>query len=380
MTENGEERISRRENRVSFKGFVNRNWDERSDAVNFLAKCFCAGVPIRQALDATSSSYGTKAWDSVEAQEALIHSTFAYEKELQCKIDGFTFGRARCARFTRLLLDEIDHCNVDVDETLATQAAELCAAHGSRDVCRWVTLHVPGAGSREKEYVNDIVILRIADALSSIGLQVWESGVWLVAVLANSYPTVHESNHDQIDGEVSCHDLRESIRGKRVLEIGAGTGLSAAAIKNQGASHAWLTDVDAVVKNLDLNIRMNAADDVVTAAALDVSDASNARYVADAWEIDTVLVADVTYDDGLSRDVISAIAAIVSGTPRVAWLIATKRNPTSLSKLSRLFQRAHLAASLVSTHGSPVFPEYLVHYNHKAISAWRLHDSSHGCC
>lgn len=362
------------ENRLFPERCKDRNWDEKQNAVKFLAQCFCAGTPIRQALDATSEKYGTKAWDSVEAQRALFQMTFSFEEELQRTIDNFTFGTARCARFTRLLLDEIDHCNVDVDETLATRAAELCVAHGSRDMNRWVSLQIPGVGTQKNGCGDDVIILRIADALSSIGLQIWEGGIWLAATLANSDANSDDSTRDKNINEISCQDICKSIQDKRVLEIGAGTGVAAVAIKRQGASKAWLTDIDTVVENLAINIRVNAADDVVNVAALDVSDANHARCAADAWEIDTILAADMTYDDELAKAVITTIATILSGTKRMAWLIATKRNPKTFSQLPELFRTSHLAASMVSSGGSSFFPECFVRRDYQAVTAWCLRD------
>lgn len=334
--------------------FADKTGGSNQNASTFLARCFCAGIPTRKALDATIERYGTRAWDTEEAQQCLVAQTLGAGEDMRRRIAEFSFGNARSSRFTRLLLDEIDHCGADVCEELVLRAAELCqAAHGSRDSTRWLILHV--ADTNEDE---DVIVLCIGDSFSSIGLQVWEAGVWLSGCLRNP------------QGQGPAKD----VHGKRVLELASGTGVCAAAFaRSAKAAHAWVTDIgEDVIRNLRRNVIGNEVQDVVSVAHLDVADSHHVREVADRWEIDTLFAADVTYDEQLAWYVIQALAHTLRDTRRIAWIVATRRNEEALNALPGMLSKAGLDAQPIDSTARPRRPECYAHCDWDLIEAWRL--------
>lgn len=366
------ETLSRKESDANLTQCYDVAVEHHTKAVAFLATCFCAGVPIRHALDATSQRYGNAAWGTLAAQRELVHATHGLEERLRRIVDGFALGDARCARFTRLLLDEVDHCGGVVDEELAIWAAALCCAHGVRDSSRWVALQIAGAGgfgfaridadpvSGKGAAEGETIALRVADALSHIGEQVWEAGAWVAAAL----------------GSGSCALLSDDVRGRTVLELGAGTGVCASALKRAGVLRAYATDLPAVVGHLHRNIATNGADDIVTAAPLDARDPTVVRACAHRWCADTLLVADLAYDTALARAVVAAVAAALRGSARVAWFVVVRRNPASHDALPAVFLSHRLASRPLRKSECPPRPLCLPHCDWDSITAWRLHDAA----
>lgn len=330
-------------------------------ALTFLADAFCAGVPLRQALDTTQAKYGNVVWATVEMQRALFGATLEYGDTLATQILGFSFGAARCMRFLRLLLDEIDHCGAPIDEKLVMRAAESCTStsrsseqlngvglnSNGREKLRWIALRVPPEKDQNR------VLLRVADAFSQLAMCVWDAGVYMYAHIVNSRSPVHAS-----------------VVKARVLELGAGTGICARAFKQAGASHVLMTDLPKALDNLQTNIVVNGASDVVSIQSLDFTQTQDVVRVVREGNFRTVVAADVAYDEILVRAIVSTLTAVLEDSiADISYLFTTKRNPRSLELLTSLLQSSPLdvtSVKVIDDIGNGSF-EYLIQWNWSSI-------------
>ncbi|CAH0482514.1 unnamed protein product [Peronospora belbahrii] len=93
----------------------------------------------------------------------------------------------------------------------------------------------------------------------------------------------------------------ELVQGKRVLELGAGTGICSIVSSKLGAVKCLATDGDeAVVELLTKNVQVNMVEDVVTTRSLFWGDEPSAQTLLDEFpgaftDIDIVLAGDVLY-------------------------------------------------------------------------------------
>lgn len=329
----------------------------------FLADAFCASVPLRQALDVTQRNYGNAIWATEEMQRALVGATLEYGDDLASKIRGFSFGSARCTRFLRLLLDEIDQCGAPVDETLIMRAASLCASASARrpdeadidsngrEKFRWVALRTP---PRKDECR---VVLRVADSFSELAMCVWDGGICMYAHIMNPRSPVHAN-----------------VANARVLELGAGTGLCASAFKKVGTCQVLMTDLPQALDNIKVNIVANDAGDAVSVRPLDFTQTDDVVRVVREGKFNVVVAADVTYDEILVRAIVNALVAVLEdGIAKTAYLFATKRNPESFKLLLSLLQNSPLVVTSLDVDNvdDGVF-EYLVRWDASFVYVFSL--------
>lgn len=89
------------------------------------------------------------------------------------------------------------------------------------------------------EISDAAVVLRVRLITQSSGGTVWDAAIVLATYLVDN--------------------AKQLVRGRRVLEVGAGLGLAGLAAAASGASHVHITDFDAaVVANIERNIAANA--------------------------------------------------------------------------------------------------------------------------
>jgi predicted nicotinamide N-methyase len=144
-------------------------------------------------------------------------------------------------------------------------------------------------------------------------------------------------------------DNHDAVRGKRVIDVGAGGGLVAIAAALAGAAHVRAIDIDAVACAA---CALNAAANGV-AIAIENADATRV-----ALEADVVLAADVWYERALAERMLAALgrarARVVTADPGRAYAptalvtLATYEVPTPLdleSVPSRATRVAELSAS-----------------------------------
>ncbi|OSZ99999.1 hypothetical protein A9Z42_0027520 [Trichoderma parareesei] len=134
-------------------------------------------------------------------------------------------------------------------------------------------------------------------------------------------------------GQLLCHDP-SIVSGKRVLELGAGTGyLSILCVKYLGATHAIASDgSDDVINNLPENLSLNQLQDssAIHLMKLEWGHAL-VRSEEKRWNggrpLDVVLGADITFDPSVIPDLVRTLLDLFSLYPHVEVIIAaTQRN------------------------------------------------------
>lgn len=331
-------------------------------AVEFIARAFRAGLPIRRLLDAAQERHGTDGWATADAQRAVLAATLAYAPANAPP--SFTFGARRSARFARLLLDEVDHARAaDLHESLLHEAAAACAsptpapregAHVS------VVLELPRAAPPAPEQPGTIhAVLSVSELFSDLGMRVWEAALVLHAMAV-----------------APASSLRADVRARRVLEIGSGTGLAAISLVEAGVEHAVLSDyTDDIVANLSRNVDQNILKHkrpAIHVEKLDVFDQAHFRDVLTRHQIDTVLAADVSYDPGLMQAVVRAFRGAVLKGACVGYLFATKRNAGSDELLDRELASSSMRVEQVSDQCDVDPFEYLCGWDLSRVRVFRL--------
>ena len=159
---------------------------------------------------------------------------------------------------------------------------------------------------------------------NEVGLRMWEAGY-----LLTEYVLVNPS----------------SVRGLRVVELGAGLGLTGiAASACSGAGHIVLTDCAmGVLENLEDGLELNAqawpADRgcSVSVLELDWMQGGEEALTAAGGHVDVGLAADVLYDPTVVPHFVNVVEAFVrppidASSPRpVCFVAATLRNPATLA-------------------------------------------------
>ena len=114
------------------------------------------------------------------------------------------------------------------------------------------------------------------------------------------------------------------LRGKRVLELGAGTsavGLAAAVL---GAAHVTVTDLPALVPRMDRSIALNGLQATMTAAPLDWSSVPGAYAPGiAAGAFDVILAADCIYAPRLVPWLVQTMDALIA--PGTQMLLGYER-------------------------------------------------------
>lgn len=249
------------------------NGDELS-ALRVLTLGFRGGAPLRSVFDTTESIHGSLAWARPAAQRAALEGTVLWRPP--DAPPNFAWGSRRSARFLRLLLDEVDRVRSDATEELVQAASNAAVNRRTTGDVPHVVLRAPDGGD---------VVLCVGHS-PDIGLRLWEAGA--AAFLAI----------------LSAPLIRNDVAGCNVLEIGSGLGLSAYALARVGAIRGVLTDLSApVLEVLRSNVRhisnTNTHSTQLRVSRLNVCEASEVARACVRHSIDTILVADVTYDPSL---------------------------------------------------------------------------------
>lgn len=107
-------------------------------------------------------------------------------------------------------------------------------------------------------------------------------------------------------------DRPETVRGKRVLDFGAGGGVVAMAAARAGAAHVLAADIDPfAVEACLLNAEANGlADGAIDARVLDVMGQTDV-------DVDLLLAGDVWYDRALAKDLGPWLSVLASRGVRV---------------------------------------------------------------
>ncbi|KAK2052276.1 hypothetical protein LY76DRAFT_555958 [Colletotrichum caudatum] len=218
-----------------------------------------------------------------------------------------------------------------LSESLATPIpSEISSAQQKA----YVTYHMSSLEQEDPSETRlhgpDITLLEsrsLISASGTTGLRTWEAALHL--------------------GQYLCAN-RQTVQGKRVLELGAGTGyLAVLCAKHLAASHVVASDgSDDVINNLPESLFLN-----------DLQESSLVRPMELRWghamvgtedqrwnngeAVDVVIGADITYDQSVIPALIATLHELFSLFPDVVVLIsATQRNEATLEAFcSRCRQR-----------------------------------------
>lgn len=279
-----------------------------ADAVEFLATGFEAGVPLRPLLDLTTARYGSTAWSCPEKQKLLARKCFSDSE------DRVSIGRAREKTFLRLLFDELDRLGCcEIAEELSTAAVIYSCPRNASD--------------RSKSYIRfEGHLFRCSNLMSDVGMRLWDAGVALSNALS-----------------IPRNVMQSYCRGRRVLEIGAGLGVTEIGYRRAEVSHSILTEIGGqALENLRHNVIELNHWSHASVQPLDVTDPFAVKTVRDEWNVDVVIAADLCYDESLVSFLVKAYAAILTQTDRLGFIILSCRNDKTVSRLIAVRLNAEL--------------------------------------
>ena len=167
--------------------------------------------------------------------------------------------------------------------------------------------------------------------------------------------TVWDSAH------VVCRYLEarpSTVRGRRVVELGAGAGLVSCVAWRLGAASVVATDRPEMLALLRANCEANcpSADDARRAVRVQpymwgVGEGIDALA---AGGVDVILAVDCVYDQGAVEPLIKSIAQLMRFSPRASALVAVDeqyRRPHAALLFMSLLAQHHLSARSVSMEG-----------------------------
>lgn len=329
-------------------------------AVTHIVRAFRAGIPIRHFLDAAQAQYATAGWQKAVAQRAIISETLLYSPSPRPL--SFSFGTRRMARFARLLLDEVDRTrDAEIDESLVNAAACSSQFQDPSEESRvHIVLDLPRTRIYEKKHVETIsVVLLVSVLFSDLGLRVWEA-----ALVLHAHLTTPSSS------------LRADVCGRRVLELGSGTGLSASGLAEAGAEYILLTDYcDEVLANIAQNVDFNIMEDRRETICLKKLNVYNPQQVCKTVVeecIDTVLSADMTYDPELMQAVVRTMREVVLTAGCIGFLLCTTRSTESDKVLDKELEDSGLSVELVDEECGLGFFDYMSRWDFAKVRIFRL--------
>ncbi len=149
-------------------------------------------------------------------------------------------------------------------------------------------------------------------------------------------------------GNFLCANAANDIRGKSILELGAGTGyISILCAKHLGASHVLATDGDSdVISSLSTNFYLNGLQDTSSIESKELlwgqtlSGGEHREWHA-GRVVDVVLGTDLTYDATIHPALLATFGDLFDLYPDVKIMIAaTIRNPTTFEKFLETCRRS----------------------------------------
>ena len=145
-------------------------------------------------------------------------------------------------------------------------------------------------------------------------------------------------------------DTPDIVRGRRVVDIGAGSGIAAIAAMRTGARAALAADVDPLA---ELAIGRNAATNGVTVAT------TTRDILGEPIDADLVVIADLVYEPELATRVAAFLEAAADAGTDV--LLADRTNA----------RRPPLSFSLMAEYDAPLTPD-MHDLNIERARLWRL--------
>ncbi|KAK1468452.1 hypothetical protein CMEL01_00219 [Colletotrichum melonis] len=225
-----------------------------------------------------------------------------------------------------------------ISEDLMTALSESLATPVPSEVSSaqqksYVTYHLSGLEQSPRPQHSpspDITLLEARSLISAsgtTGLRTWEAALHL--------------------GQFLCEDPN-LVKGKRVLELGAGTGyLAILCVKHLGATHVVASDgSDDVINNLPESFFLNELQESTLIRPMELRWGHALVGTEDQkWNngesVDVVIGADITYDQSIIPALIATVEELFALFPTVQVLIsATQRNEVTFEAFcSRCRQR-----------------------------------------
>ncbi|THY21324.1 hypothetical protein D6D00_07155 [Aureobasidium pullulans] len=210
----------------------------------------------------------------------------------------------------------------EISDNLMSTLAELMFSPMPDDATaaqqrNWVTYTPLSKDSPSLDKEPELKLLEnraVISGAGTTGLRTWEAALHLSSYL------------------ISTPELIASIKGKRVIELGAGTGLlSILCASHLGASQVVATDGDeGVVQALNENAAFNDVKDAMEIGVLWWGRALKGSWMFEkdpSFSCDLVLGADVTYDKSVIPALVSTMRDMFEVWPHVRIIIsATIRN------------------------------------------------------
>ena len=169
--------------------------------------------------------------------------------------------------------------------------------------------------------------------------------------------------------------------GGHVLELGAGTGVCAAGYAHAGVDYALLTDLEPrAVANMQCNIaavrRPRAAR--VETRVLDAREVGAVTRVARERAVDTVVAADVNYDEEVAACMAEAVAAVVRGGGGECGgvVVVTERNEGGAARMRRRLQDGGVRVEEVECVDAGKGLEYLGGWELSRVRVYRVWKAS----
>ncbi|KAK6008776.1 hypothetical protein QM012_000679 [Aureobasidium pullulans] len=276
-----------------------------------------------QLLDAQNLTWpSSETLRSSQAQEWIFEHLFQTDD-----VSQFLPPERYRLRVLKLLMSKIENSVVDPEEdeisdNLMSTLAELMFSPMPDDATaaqqrNWVTYTPLAQDSAILEKEPELKLLEnraVISGAGTTGLRTWEAALHLSSYLLGS------------------PELIESIKGKKVIELGAGTGLlSILCASHLSAAHVTATDGDeGVVQALHENAAFNDIKDSMDIGVLWWGRALKGSWMYEkdpSFSCDLVLGADVTYDKAVIPALVSTMRDMFEAWPHVQIIIsATIRN------------------------------------------------------
>ena len=145
-------------------------------------------------------------------------------------------------------------------------------------------------------------------------------------------------------------DTPDIVRGQRVIDIGAGSGMAAIAAMRAGARSALAADVDPLaVRAIQRNAAVNGVEVATTTTDI----------LGDPIDADLVLIADLVYEPELA----TRVAAFLDAAARAGTDVLLAARTTS--------RRPPLSFSLIREYDAPLTPD-MHDLNLEKARIWRL--------
>ncbi|THZ16938.1 hypothetical protein D6C91_06128 [Aureobasidium pullulans] len=268
------------------------------------------------------------AWPSSETLRSSQAQEWIYEHLFQADdVSRFLPPERYRLLILKPLMSKIENSIVDPEEdeisdNLMSTLAELMFSPMPDDATaaqqrNWVTYTPLSKDSPSLDKEPELKLLEnraVISGAGTTGLRTWEAALHLSSYL------------------ISTPELIASIKGKRVIELGAGTGLlSILCASHLGASQVVATDGDeGVVQALHENAAFNDVKDAMDIGVLWWGRALKGSWMFEkdpSFSCDLVLGADVTYDKAVIPALVSTMRDMFEVWPHVQIIIsATIRN------------------------------------------------------